>query len=122
MWHCPFVSIFTSDNGQTDGGHYHEFSLVRLDGENWESDEQVKNELLINKTADFPGWNAWKEKNREGMDCTITARREKNVVTLETENLGINIRCVTTLQKKNVDRVYLSLTGDQCALTDIRAR
>ena len=38
---------------------------------------------------------------------------------METENLGIAIDTVTTIMD-NVSELYVALTGDQCALTDIR--
>lgn len=53
------------------------------------------------------------------MDCRISIRREGNVVTMTTENLGIMIASITTV-KDEVDALYVALTGDQCALTNIR--
>ena len=38
---------------------------------------------------------------------------------METENLGIAVDSVTTV-KDNVRDMYIALTGDQCALTEIR--
>ena len=118
VWHCPFVSIYTSADGTVNGEGYREFLLLRLDGENWESDEHVKNDVHIDHTRDFPGWNAWKEANRQGIDCQVAIRREGNRVTVRTENLGIVLNSLTTILD-DVSEVYVSLTGDQCALTDI---
>lgn len=120
VWHCPYVSIYTSADGWTNGGGYREFTLIRLDGENWESDEHAENKIMINRTADFAGWNDWKARNKEGLDCEVRARREGNVITFDTENLGVAIRSITTIKDEDVDNVYLALTGDQVALTDIR--
>ena len=119
VWHCPFVSLFTSENGRVNGEGYREFLLLRLDGETWESDSHAENEVYIDHTRSFPGWNAWKDANKQGMDCTVTIRREGNRVTMETENLGIAVDSLTTI-KDTVSTVYVALTGDQCALTDIR--
>ena len=58
-------------------------------------------------------------KNRQGMDCTVTIQREKNRITMQTENLGIAIHGVTTIHDDVTD-VYVALTGDQCAITNIR--
>jgi hypothetical protein len=118
VWHCPFVSIYTSADGTVNGEGYREFLLLRLDGENWESDEHVKNDVHIDHTRDFPGWNAWKDANRQGIDCEVSIRREGNRVTIRTENLGIVLNSLTTILD-DVSEVYVSLTGDQCALTDI---
>ena len=121
IWHCPFISLFTSENGRVDGEGFREFLLLRLDGENWESDEHAENEVRIDHTRAFPGWNVWKEKNREGMDCTVTICRNGNVVTMETENLGIVISSVTTIMD-DVRSIYVAITGDQCTVSNIRIR
>ena len=119
IWHCPFVSLFTAKNGWINGEGFREFALIRLDGENWESDEHVENTLMINRTSEFSGWNEWKSRLLEGIDCEVSIQREGNRIVVVTENLGIAIRCVTTIQDE-VSNVFAALTGDQCALTDIR--
>ena len=119
IWHCPFVTIFTSKDGKVGGEGYREFLLLRLDGENWESDEHVFNKVEIRHTGAFPGWNTWKTKNREGLDCRVSIQREGNIVTMATENLGIMIASVTNVMAE-VDTLYVALTGDECALTNIR--
>lgn len=58
VWHCPFVTVFTSKDGAVGGEDYREFLLLRLDGESWESDSHVANKVEINHTADFESWNA----------------------------------------------------------------
>lgn len=118
VWHCPYVSIYTSADGKTGGDGYREFLLLRLDGENWESDEHADNEVRINQTKEFVGWNEWKERNRKGIDIRVDIHRDGRQVVMETENLGMAIESVTTI-KDEVDEIYVALTGDQCALTDI---
>ncbi len=119
IWHCPFVTVFTSKDGTVGGEGYREFLLMRLDGENWESDAHVANTVEISHTGAFVGWNTWKEKNREGLDCRVSIQRTGNIVTMATENLGIMIASVTTV-KDAVEELYVALSGDQCALTNIR--
>ena len=118
VWHCPFFSIFTSQDGSVTAEDFREFVLIRLDGENWESDAHAQNEVNVERTKDFAGWNAWKESLRAGMDCEIRVEREGNVVTITTENLGIEISSVTTIRDE-VDLIYAALTGDQCTITNI---
>ena len=118
IWHCPFICVFTSKDGQVDGGDFREFVLIRLDGENWDSDEHADNHVIINHTADFAGWNDWKARFRQGLDCEVLLHREGNRIIVTTENLGVAIKCVTTLLDE-VDDLYVALTGDQCAITDI---
>ena len=118
IWHCPFISVFTSKDGKVNGDGFREFVLIRLDGENWESDDHAKNEMTISWTTDFRGWNEWKDRFRQGLDCVVSIRREDNRITAYTENLGVVIRCDTTVYDGTED-IYAALTGDQCAITDI---
>lgn len=118
VWHCPSYVVFTSDDGTVGGRNYREFSLVRLDGENWESGNAVENELLVDK-QDFNGWDAWKRYNKAGYDCSVSFSREGNTIISQTKNAGISIRNITTIKTKAAE-VYVALSGDQCALTNIR--
>ncbi len=121
IWHCPFISIFTSEDGQVNGRGFREFALVRLDGETWEDkDDGIINELTVERRPDFLGWDAWKEENKKGFDCVVTFERKGNRLTLTTENRGIAIVNTTTLEAGR--KVYVALTGDQCALTNIRVK
>ena len=121
IWHCPFVSVFTAKDGRVDGEGFHEYVLIRLDGENWESDEHAENNVIISHTADFAGWNDWKARFRQGLDCEVSIRREGSRITVVTENLGVVVKSVTTLRDE-VEDVYIALTGDQCAITNIRVK
>ena len=118
VWHCPFVTVFSSEDGTADGEHFREYQLLRLDGETWESDEHAENKVQIERRESFEDWNIWKEKNKQGLDCTVTIRREQNRIIMETENLGIYIQSITTIHD-SVKTLYVALTGDQCAITDI---
>lgn len=53
------------------------------------------------------------------MDCRVSIKRESRKITVFTENGGIAIKCISIL-KEDMPDVYLSLTGDQCVLTNIR--
>ena len=119
VWHCPFISVFSSGDGTVNGTDFREYMLLRLDGENWESDDHVENRVQVEQRESFKDWNVWKDENRKGMDCVVTIERDRNVITMQTENLGIAIHSVTTILD-DVKDVYLALTGDQCAITNIR--
>ena len=121
VWHCPYFSIFSSDNGKVNGPDFREYGLLRLDGENWDSDDYGSNVITVNKTEEFTGWDNWKARNKEGLDCTVTITRSGGTVTVRTTNLGIDITNVTTMKDPSKD-VYIALTGDQCAITNIRVK
>lgn len=119
VWHCPYFCIFTSSNGQIGGEDYREYLLLKLDGEHWESSENVENQVSIENTKSFEGWKPWLEQNRQGLDCTVHIRREGNRVILQTENAGVAITSTTTILD-GTEKLYIALTGDQCAITNIR--
>ncbi len=147
VWNCPYVLLFNSDDGQVNGANYKEYAFIKLNGENFErnpskaaegsdsihdqadsshskGDEDEKNELALNKfrmkkTRDFPGWDKWKSLNREGMECKVLITKKGNSIILKTENLGISIENITTINDGS-DKIYAALTGDRVALTDIR--
>ena len=119
IWHCPYISVFSSDDGTVNGAHFREYMLLRLDGENWESDDHVENKVQVKKGVRFEGWNVWKDEHKKGMDCVVNIERNANVISMQTENLGISIDSVTTILD-DVKDVYVALTGDQCAITNIR--
>ena len=119
IWHCPFICLFYSENKKINGPGFKEFALIRLDGEQWESDSKASNNILINKNDDFEDWETWKKLNKAGMDCRVSIRRESRRITVKTENGGIEIRSVTIL-KEDIPEVYVALTGDQCVITNIK--
>jgi len=121
VWHCPYFSIFSSDNGKVNGPDFREYGLLRLDGENWDSDDFGSNKITVNKTEQFTTWDDWKTINKEGFDCSITIERSGDKVTLTTSNKGIEIVNVTTMKDPSKE-IYISLTGDQCAITNIRIK
>ncbi len=119
VWHCPFVILFHSDDKEMYGENYREFALIRLDGEEQPSDEAADNRLLVERQENFVGWESWKELNKKGFECTVYIQRSGRKIITDTENFGISIRNITTITDGTKD-IYLSLSGDQCAITDIR--
>jgi hypothetical protein len=119
VWNCPYVLIFSSDDGKVEGENYNEFALIKLNGENDENAGSASSRFIMNKRDTFPGWEMWKELNRKGIECELTVERKGNRIILKTENLGINIENITMVDVKT-QAVYMALTGDQVALTDIR--
>ena len=119
VWHCPFAVIYSSDDGQIGGNNYRELTVVRLDGEGWEEDDHAENHVIVNKLEDFSDWNKWKEKNKEGQDGELHFHIKKDQIIIETEFCGLSIRSVTTISN-DIPKLFTALTGDQCALTNIR--
>ena len=119
IWHCPYIELFYADDKLVNGQNFHQFALIRLDGEAWDTHDGVESKTFINKDDTFEGWDVWKENNRKGIDVTVTFKRNKNKITVITENFGIYINSVVTIID-DVPDVYVALTGDQVAISNIR--
>ena len=101
------------------GKDYNEYALIRLDGESWDEQSDVDNKIVVTKNDDFPGWDEWKEANKQGCDYEITFERKGDIIVTYTEILGLSV-VNTTVIRDGADKVYVALTGDQCALTNIK--
>ncbi|MBO4882988.1 MAG: diguanylate cyclase, partial [Lachnospiraceae bacterium] len=119
VWHCAFMDIFYSSDKKQNGDDYKEYALIRLDGESWEAVGTAENKLIVNLSDEFDGWAAWKERNKKGIDVTVSFTRKGNKITTFTENQGISIKNITTILQEAED-VYVGFTGDQCTITNIR--
>ena len=119
VWHCPYVLLYSSDDGRVDGDNYREYALVKLNGEIEATEEYAHNNFRMLRQDSFPGWEQWKSIHLKGLDCEVHFETRGNHITLKTENLGISIENTTTLNEEGA-RVFAALTGDQVALTDIR--
>lgn len=121
VWHCPYFVIFYSDDKRVRGRGYKEYALIKINGEKEGLDEFAKNHFEMKRDDTFPGWNEWNRKNKDGLECRVTFVRKGNEVITRTQNLGVLIENTTEIKEKH-DEVYVALTGDQVALTDIRIR
>ena len=121
LWHCAYILIYSSENGKLTGTKYKELACIRLDGEDATNNGVTENNLTVHKNDEFISWDEWKQINKTGFECDVIFKRRKNKIILITENQGISIKNVTTLPSDK-ENIYVALTGDQCALTDIRIR
>lgn len=119
IWHCPYIVLFYSDDGRVGGPGYREYNMIKLNGEDQGDKEFAKNSFVMKKGRAFPGWDKWKEINKEGMEVEVYLEKKGSSVTLKTDNLGIAIENTTTVTDDK-HKVYVALSGDQVALTDIR--
>lgn len=121
VWHCPYIILFYSDDRKVGGAGYKEYALIKLNGEVSGEDEYAHNSFSMKRSEKFGGWSEWKELNKRGIECCVDFIKHGDKITTVTENLGISIENITTVIDGN-NKVYVSLTGDQVALTDIRIR
>ena len=119
IWHCPYVMLYYSDDGQAHGEGYREFMILRTHGDKVDTDPGARNNLSVEFGPDFKGWDDWKEQNRRGMEFIVSFSRWNNRIITCSENHGIIMRATTDLDK-DIDQVYMAITGDLVAITDIR--
>ncbi len=118
---CPYILLYSSDDGKPDGKNYKEYACIRLDGDDVTKvpEQRTLNDLFVQRKNDFIGWDAWKQYNRKGYECEVSFRRRRNTIMFTTENAGVSIKCITPVPKEK--EVLVALTGDRCALMDIRS-
>ncbi len=119
VWHCPYIAIYSSKDGKFFGEDYREYAFIKLNGECNKEDEKIVNRFVMKKSPEFPGWDKWKEANRRGLEYTVYFNRRSKYITMSCETLGIFIENTTTLPE-DAGKVYMCITGDQVAITDIR--
>ncbi|MCR4990926.1 MAG: HD domain-containing protein [Lachnospiraceae bacterium] len=121
VWHCPYIVLFHSNDGKVKGEDYREYGMIKTNGESDIENEYSKNRFILKKSDLFPGWGKWQEANRAGMEFKVEVRKRGNRVSIVTEKMGIYIENITTVPDENED-LYVAITGDQVAITDIRVR
>jgi hypothetical protein len=119
VWHCPYIVLYSSEDGTVGGKNYRVYAFIKLNGEDNGSNEYAENSFVMRRTEQFENWNTWKEDNKAGYECKIEFEKKGSRIILKTENLGVFIENITNILEMKGE-VYVALTGDQCALTDIR--
>ncbi len=117
--HCPYILLYSSENGEVSGKNYAEYACIRLDGDDVTEKPVGEKKLTVHRDEDFVGWDAWKEINKRGLDYEVEFTRLKNRISFETGNAGISIKCDVTVPK-GADKVYVAMTGNQCLIMHIR--
>ncbi|MCR4675037.1 MAG: HD domain-containing protein [Lachnospiraceae bacterium] len=118
VWQCPFIKVFSSSDGNETSEDFHEYMVLVMDGENLDYKEYAECEVDVDHNLDFAEWNEWLECNKQGMDYSVKIHRENNKIVLETQNHLFSIHAQATIHE-NPKEVYISLTGDQTAITNI---
>ncbi len=121
LWQCAYVMLFSSDDNTIFGENYHEYAHLKMNGENEWQGNYSENSSQVMKDDKFESWEKWEERNKKGVECHVSFARRGNKIITTTKCAGLIMRNTTTLLEKTKE-VYCSLSGDQCALTDIRVK
>ena len=95
--------------------------MVKLNGEDNGNKQFSENLFKMHKTDEFTTWTEWEKENKKGFESTVEFEKNGNTVRFFTRNKGIALENTCTL-KDSPETVYVCLTGDQVALTDIRIK
>lgn len=125
-WETPALIAYTADEPKFKGANYKEYAIIRSDAFAWkdgvfdnnkDSDDWKNSGYTFD--AKFPeDWAAWVEANKAGTDCKVQAIKKDGKVYVEVTN-G-NLTSVTSFPITGNEKIYLSLTGENCKLTDIK--
>ncbi len=121
VWHCPYLVLFYSADKKPHGKYYHEYALIKLNGESTDEKPYAENQFHMKKNTAFLGWENWKKKHKDGLECSVQIIKKGNKIITKTETLGIAIEN-TTIIHDGTEKIYAALTGNRVALTDIRIR
>lgn len=119
IWNCPYIVIFSADDGLVDGENYLEYALIQMNGELKSESTLATNDPTVKPTREFKNWDTWKEKNKKGMENHISFRVMGDAIEMAIENSDFRIKN-TTVFLAMPDKLYFAITGDECAITDIR--
>lgn len=121
VWHCAYILLFYSDDKKVYGKNYREYAMVKLNGEDNANKQFSENLFKMHKTDEFTTWAEWEKENKKGFESTVEFEKNGNTIRFFTRNKGIALENICTL-KDSPETVYVCLTGDQVALTDIRIK
>ena len=118
IWHCPYIVLYTAEDGKVYGTDYREYAVIKLNGESMGDDSIAENAIDVVK-EDFNGWEQWKRNCKNGRECTVnfSVKNGRVITTVRFNDLVIEN---TTVIKDNAKDLLVSLSGDQCVITDIR--
>ena len=117
--HCPYVVLFSSENGEAEGEGYREYALIRLNGETLKTSLDAVNQIEVTKHSDHQNWDSWLAANKQGTECRLEAFRRGDRIIIRAFDEGIELVNTTTFREVP-GKLYIALTGERCALTDIR--
>ena len=119
VWHAPLVVVFSSLDKLVNGVAYTEYSVTRNDGFGWKTDASAF-ECSSELDATYGSAEKWLATNKAGVECTLTAYREENVVFLKQECAGLTVSSRISLPFTTDLPVCVSLSGELCAISNIR--
>ena len=127
QWEIPVVVAYTGDEAKVNGAGYDEYVVIRGDAYAW-----TTKAADANTGAGLAAWNnlgytfqsnastfdTWLADNKAGTNCKVQAVKKDGKVIIET-TVG-SVTSYTTFPVDAGKKVYISLSGEKCKLTNIK--
>ena len=127
QWEVPVVVAYAGDEAKVNGAGYDEYAVIRGDAYAW-----TTKAADANTGAGLAAWNnlgytfqsnastfdTWLADNKAGTNCKVQAVKKDGKVIIET-TVG-SVTSYTTFPVDAGKKVYISLSGEKCKLTNIK--
>ena len=123
-WDTPIVVGYSANEPVVNGDGYKEYVVIRSDAYAWNpsnnsADIAAWEASGYKMTAVTPAdWASWLSANKSGVDCLVQAIKVGGKVYIQVENNGV--KTVTSFAVPDGEKFYVSLSGEQCKLTNIK--
>ncbi len=126
-WETPVVIGYTGSEPIFNGAGYKEYVVVRSDNWAWGpagvGDKAAATWAssgynMTSNVGDPFDWAAWLASNKSGTDCKVQAVKADGKVYIEFTNGSIT--SVTSFPVADGEKIYISLSGEKCKLTNIK--
>lgn len=119
VWCTPIVLVYFSDNGEVLGPNYNELGVFMSAGYGWQAGLSLYEYSGMFKEPGFESWDTWLSSNKEGLDYTVCAHMEDNLVVLSIENGQITMGAHLAVPHEYKERIRISISGNMCDITDL---
>ncbi len=124
-WNTPGIVAYSASEPKVNSDGYKEYVYIRADNWAWnpagdkESSSWTSSGYSMTNNMDSSfDWGTWLAANKAGTDCKVQAIKTDGKIVIETTVAGLTT--VTTFPVADGEKVYISLTGEKCKLTNIK--
>ncbi len=127
QWEVPVVVAYAGDEAKVNGAGYDEYAVIRGDAYAWTTKAADANtgaglaawsNLGYTFQSNASTFDTWLADNKAGTDCKVQAIKKDGKVIIET-TVG-SVTSYTTFPVDAGKKVYISLSGEKCKLTNIK--
>lgn len=122
VWNSPVVIVYTSQDGKMLGPGYEELGVYISGGYNWKAGATLNEHVIFRKTNRFDNWDNWIERNREGLDFSVTAVRNENELVVHIDNELMTMQALVYLPEDYNQKIYFAVAGEVCEIVDVSTK